>query len=124
MRILSRTLAILAAACVVAGGVFALAESSFGQALFPARPAGGAGLERRPPTTAASEAAGTAPTSNGGTGFRGHEHEGGRSPSLFGAVEVLQNLVLISIIVAGVSLVQRIWRGRRPNGQPTPTASL
>ena len=117
MRILARTLAILAAAFVVAGGVFALAQSSFAQTLFPARPARGAGVEGRPPATAD-----IGPTSNGGAAFRGHEHEGGRSPSLFGAVEVLKNLVIISIIVAVVSLVQRIWR--RPNARPTPTASL
>jgi uncharacterized protein with LGFP repeats len=107
MRILARTLAILAAALVVAGGTFALGRSSYAQSQFPARPA--PGVEGSP-----------APAANDGAAFRGHDHQGGRSPSLFGAVEVFKNLAIVSIIVVVVSLARRAWRGRRPD-TPTPS---
>jgi hypothetical protein len=47
---------------------------------------------------------------------RGLEHEGNRSPSLFGAVEILKNLIIVGIIVALVALATRVTGRRRPTG--------
>ena len=123
MRILARTLAILAAALVVAGGAFALGQSSYAQAQFQAGPARSAGVEGSS-ATAASAAAGAPTTANNGAAFGRHEHEGGRSPSLFGAVEVFKNLAIIGIIVAIVSLVKRIGGGRPLSASSAPTAPI
>lgn len=117
MRILARTLVILVAALIVAGGTFALGQSSYAQAQLPARPSRSVGVQESS-APAAGAATGAATMSNDNAAFVEHEHEGGRSPSLFGAVEVFQNLAIIGIIVAIVSFVKRIWR-RRPN---TPSA--
>ncbi len=118
MRILARTLVILAAALIVAGGVFALGSSSYAQTQLPARPARTAGVEGSSATTA-----GATTTSNNGAPFVEREHEGSRSPSLLGAVEVFQNLAIIGIIVAIVSFVKRRWR-RRPNTPPALRLSI
>ena len=124
MKILARILAILAAALVVAGGVFAVAQSSYAQALFPARPERGAFAEGQLPAAANAQAAGMPTAPNDAAASGRHEHEGGRSPSLFGIVEVVKNLAIISIIVAIVSLVRRAWRGRRPSAHGAPTPSM
>jgi hypothetical protein len=121
MRILARTLIILAAAAAVAGGLFAVAQSSYTQTLFPAGPARSALAEGQPPANA--QAAGSLPPRDGAD-FGRPNHEGGRSPSLFGAVEVVKNLAIISIIVAIVSLMRRPWRGRRPTTPPASTPSI
>jgi hypothetical protein len=112
MRILARTLAILAVAAAVAGGVFAIVQSSYAQILFPARPTRGAFAGEQSPATGA-QATDTSLPADDGAAFGRPDHEGGRSPSLFGAVEVFQDLAIVSIIVAIVSLVKRAWRGRR-----------
>ena len=117
MRILARTLTILAVAAAFAGGIFAAVPSSYAQALFPAEPTRGAFAREQSPASGA-QAAGTASSPNDGAAFGRPEHEGGRSPSLFGAVEVFKDLAIISFIVAIVSLVKRAWRGqiaRRPD---------
>jgi hypothetical protein len=122
MRIFARTLAILAAACVVSAGAFALVQSSYAQSLFSAGPARGAGFEAPRAAALESEADGASATPSEGAAPGRHAHEGGRSPSLFGAVEMLKNLAIISIIVALVSLVKRAARGRRPSPPPTLAA--
>jgi hypothetical protein len=110
MRILARTLIIIATALAVAGGTFALGQSSYAQTRLLARPARAVGVEGSSATTA-----GTQTTLNDGVPFGRQEHEGSRSASLFGAVEVFKNLAIISIIVAIVSLIKRIWGGRQPD---------
>ena len=110
MRIIPRTFAILAAAMIVVGITFGFAQSSSAQALTSARPARNAATQGQ---------------SAGGTRGRPHGefgHEGNRSPSLFGAVEIVKNLVIVGIIVALVALVKRATRGGRPKGGPRGAA--
>jgi hypothetical protein len=107
MQIIRRTVAILVAALLVAGVTFGVAQSSGAQSLNWATPMRG---------TAAS---GTINADTAGAGSPrpgGFEHEGNRSPSLFGAVEMLKDLVIIGVIVGLVALVTRATRGRWPGG--------
>lgn len=82
MRIIGRTLIILAAALAVAGVVWALAGS--GSAAASGMPGGGM------------------------------EHGGEQGASLFGAIEVLKNLVVVGVIVGLTSLASRLKSRRRP----------
>jgi hypothetical protein len=112
MQIIRRTLAIIVAALVVAGIAFGVAQSSGAQSLGPARPMRGAAV-------GGLSAGGTINADTAGAASprpeRG-EHEGNRLPSLFGAVEMLKDLVIIAIIVGLVALATRATRGRRPVG--------
>ena len=105
MRIIRRTLAILAAALVVIGITFGFAQSSNAQSLSRPRPARSAAAQGRP-----------AGEFSGAPG-RGFEHEGNRSPSLFGAIEIVKDLAVVGIIVALVTLMTRARRRRRPVGR-------
>lgn len=80
MRIIGRTLIILAAALAVAGVVWALAGSAAASGM----PGGGM------------------------------EHGGEQGASLFGAIEVLKNLVVVGVIVGLTSLASRLKSRRRP----------
>jgi hypothetical protein len=106
MQIIRRTLAILAAALLVAGVTFGMAQSSGAQSLNWQRGAAASG-------TINADTAGAGSPRPGG-----FEHEGNRSPSLFGAVEMLKDLVIVGIIVGLVALVTRATRGRWPGGAP------
>lgn len=107
MQIIRRTLTILLAALVVSGVAFGVAQSSGAQSLGPARAMHGA-------SAGGTINADTAGASSPRPGR--FEHEGNRSPSLFGAVEMLKDLVIIAIIVGLVALATRATRGRQPGG--------
>ncbi|HJZ45811.1 MAG TPA: hypothetical protein VKE41_01555 [Roseiflexaceae bacterium] len=117
MHIFRRTLTILAAALIVVGITFSLAQSSYAQSLTPARQARSSALQSQSATdtinTATANASGTLDRTAQAGGF---EREGNRSPSLFGAVDILKNLVIVGIIVALVALTKRVRCGRRPKG--------
>ena len=105
MRIIRRTLAILAAAMIVVGVTFGFARSSSAQALAPAR------------SPQSQSAGGTIDASAAGrrgppAGEFGRERN--RSASLFGVVEIVKDLAIVGIIVALVALVTRVTVGRRP----------
>ncbi|MBK9712687.1 MAG: hypothetical protein IPO81_15455 [Kouleothrix sp.] len=101
MKIVARTLAILAAALLVVGATYVYASSS-SAAGFEER--GGFGRpqigEQGPP---------------GGFDHGGFDRERGGGPSLFGIGEVIKNFVIIGVIVAVVSLATRLLP-RRPAG--------
>jgi hypothetical protein len=108
VKIIIRTLIILAAALVVVGATMTYASS--GTASGPGRDS----FEGRPPSGFAE---GTRPSGfppGGGGGPReGHgDHEGGRGG--FAAGELLKNLAIIAVIIAVVSLLNRIIGTRRP----------
>ena len=113
MHIIRRTLAILAAALLVVGITFGFAQSSSAQAFAPARPGRHAPAPSQPDGGTIN--AGTAQSSSAPAG--GFEQRDSRSPSLFGAVEIVKNLAIISIIVALVALATRATRGLRPKGR-------
>lgn len=108
MKTLSRALAILAAALVVAGVALTLGQSSYAQSLFPAEPE----------QAAMAQASGSTSdiTTTAGWPAGQPDHEGGESHSLFGAVQVLQNLVVVGAIVGGASLVSRLGRRKAAAG--------
>jgi len=56
----------------------------------------------------------------GGTG--GFEHGGGRSPSLFGAGELLKDLVIIALIVAIVAPLAQLLSRFRTGSEKQPNA--
>lgn len=116
MKLLSRTLAILAAALVVAGVALTLGQSSYAQSLFPARPEQAAMAQASGSTSANTKTAGVAATANQTAPTSRPDHEGGESPSLFGAVQVLQNLVIVGAIVGGVALVSRLGQRKAVAG--------
>src|SRR5262245_43155468 len=87
------------------------AQSSYGQTLFPARPAGGATFQQLPSGSTSSSGSSASSGSGGESGRFGREdHNAG---SLFGAVDIAKNLAIIAIIVALVSLVKWAQGGRR-----------
>jgi hypothetical protein len=112
MRIIGRIVAICAAAVLVAGITFGLAQSSSAQSLAPAWPAQSAAAQSQ-------SSGGTIDASSdraSGRPAHGPGHEGNRSPSLFGALEIVKDLAIIGIIVALVALVTRVSRSRGPSG--------
>lgn len=117
MKIISRTLAVLAAALLVCGAAYALAQSSGTNSNFPER----GGFDRR------GQLEGGPPLGQGG--FGGSERrpfpgdfgrERGRGMSLFGAVEVFRNLVIIAVIIAIAAPIAGRLRKRRPNKPAQP----
>jgi hypothetical protein len=123
MKILLRTLIILAAALVVVGGLYAFAQSPAGQAM---RAAGPGGHEGGPPAGFESRRFEGAPGAGfpGGErpgGFDGHEGRGGHGPSLLGLVEVGKNLAIVAVSVILVALGARLLQlGRRDRPRRTP----
>jgi hypothetical protein len=107
MRTILRTLVILAAALAVSGIAFGVVQSSGAQSLGPARSMQGVAAGG----TNNADSAGAGDARPGGL-----EHEGHRSASLFGALEIVKDLVIIAIIVALVALATRLTRGRLPAG--------
>ncbi|NJN19858.1 MAG: hypothetical protein HC822_28285 [Oscillochloris sp.] len=104
MKIVLRTLIILAAALVVVGGLSVFAQTSFGRNMAVAgsdrheggRPEGFAGREGFF-------------TSDRADGFAGHEHSE-HGPSLFGLVEVAKNLAIVAVSVILIALGTRLLR--------------
>jgi hypothetical protein len=106
MKLIGRIIAILALALVVIGILLAFVSSS------SASSTGGAMPERPAAAEAIATTAGDAPA-------RSHEEASGFS--LFGAVEVLKNLVVVGMIVAIVANAKRLLgRKRRPVAPPRP----
>ena len=105
MKLIGRTLIILAAALVVAGATFAYGQSGYagGRESFAER-----GVQ-------AQQAGQPAPGADRGDfrrgGPGGREHD--RGPSLFGIGEIVKDLLIIGVIVAAVALATRGLRGRR-----------
>jgi hypothetical protein len=99
MKLLMRTLIILAVALSVAGATYAMAGQGANASAggrFPARAeVGRPGGEFR-------------------DGDFGGEPRGSRGGGLFGAVEVLRDLVIIGVIVAVVAPVKRLLNRRKP----------
>jgi len=123
MKILARILLILVAAGAVVGASIALVGSQTARA---------SALRRDAPAQLQAGDASALPQNadreqrRGGPG--GFEHGGGRAPSLFGAGEMLKDLVIIALIVAIVAPLARLLirlrssSEHRPNTGP-PTAS-
>ena len=110
MRLLGRTGTIIGAALVVVGVTWALANMGLIGSTRGAQFEGGSRAERQfqPPQDAASgNATGTAPVARGG--FEGGPRGGG----LFRIFEVFQNLAIIGVIVALVSVVSWLLDRRR-----------
>ena len=114
MKLLGRTLAILAAAMLIVGALIALTPSSSAGAFDRRFPANGAAVAGQTAQTALGGAptAGNAPSGE----FRG-ERERGHAASLFGAVTIAGDLVVIGVIVAVVRLATRAL-GRRRHSPP------
>jgi hypothetical protein len=99
MKLLLRTLIILAVALIVAGATYAIAGQGSGASTggrFPAQ-----GEFGRP----GGELRG---------GDFGGEPRGGRGGGLFGAVEVLRDLAIIGVIVLVVAPAKRLLTRRKP----------
>jgi hypothetical protein len=111
IKILGRTLAILAAAMVVVGALIAFWPTSAAGELGGRFPERGAFVPGQPAGPAFGGAAGP----NAGTSpaeFRGGR-ERGRSPGLFAAGELLRSLLVISVVVAIVAPIAHLLRKRR-----------
>lgn len=118
MKLIARTFAILAAALVVAGLTFAVAQSSYARALFPARAGRG---EFAAEGRLRAQGAPGAPIGNAaarGGRADGFGREAARGPSVAGLGEVLKNLAIIGVIVALVVLTSRALHFR-PNRNDT-----
>lgn len=117
MKIVARTLAILAAALLVVGATYVYASSG-----------SAAGFEERGGFGRPQIGEQGRPGGFDGAGFPergGHGRDGG--PSLFGIGEVIKNFAIIGVIVAIVSLATRLLP-RRPAGSgsrrpPGPTTA-
>lgn len=115
MKLIGRTLVILAAALVVVGATFGVSRSSLasGMRSFPAEgPRAGQQLVNREQGQA-SGVQSAAPRFERG-GFEGREGRPGGS-AIFGILGVLKNVMVIGAIVAGVSLVSRLMQRSQPD---------
>ena len=117
MKIIARTLAILAAALVVVGVAFALNHS--GSATASAQ-------RDMPPEFAQAASTSTDGSSTSTSAARPQRGPGGdhnESASMFGLVEVLKNLVIVGVITAVVVGIKRLFTRRSPrSGGPQPQA--
>src|SRR3954452_17762377 len=109
MKIIARILFILAAAGAIVGISLALGGTQGSRISGPRRGA---------PAQAQAGGANAQPEGAGGEQQRGgpggFERGGGRSPSLFGAGEMLKDLVIIALIVAMVAPLARALGRLRP----------
>lgn len=110
MKLIARTLSILAAALIVVGIAFTIGQSS-------GMPS--SNTERQMPPEFAQTSS-TSATGHQMLPMRGEHNE---SASLFGIVEIVKNLAIISIIVVAVSSISRRLQRRNPRvGGPRPHA--
>jgi hypothetical protein len=126
MKIITRTLIIIAAGLLVTGGLLAFGQSSLGTQMREAGPRGGhfEGRER-PPFGFGGQAEGQPQGTfqgegrpEGSFGGRGEGHfegrgEGRNTPSLGGLPEIIKNLVKIGLIVTLFVLGARLLGGGR-----------
>jgi hypothetical protein len=119
MKLIARTLVILAAALLVCGATFVLGSTSAAQALFPARRGREVVSEQRPAEIGPGpvDSAGTAPPGTGRRGPGGSRGRGG-----FAMLEVLQSLAIVAVIVAVVAPVLRVTRRRTKAPSQPPAA--
>ena len=110
MKIFGRTLAILSVAMIVVGITFVVVQLSASAMPGPAIAEQGASQLQ---SSAASDSAAQSRHPE----YRGPAHEGDRSPNLFGAIEMIQNLVIVGVIIAIVSGITRVWGRRRQIGR-------
>jgi hypothetical protein len=119
MKIVIRTLVILAAGLLVAGALFAFGQSSFASRMREAGPRTGRFEGGAPPQRdAAALPEGGFAGRHGGE--HGGEHGGGHGPSLSGLVQVVESLAKIGALVALVAIVTRLFQGRK---RPAPATS-
>ena len=121
MKIIGRTLAILAAALLVCGAAYALAQSSGTASGFPER--GGFARQQAGGPSAGQDGFGG---TERGRFPGGPDGERGRGMSLFGAVEVARNLAIIAVIVAigaPIAALARRRRSGKPGQQHSPPAA-
>lgn len=103
MRLIARILLILAAAGAVVGVSMALVGAQGARAGAPRR-----GAPTQMQTGDASASPGTTDGEQRRGGPGGFERGGGRAPSLFGAGEMLKDLVIIALIVAIMAPLSRL----------------
>lgn len=133
MKILGRTIAILAAALVVVGAAAWFADTDYAQGLGSI--GRGRGEIGRLPAGAAGALFGSGQGRGASPGVEGQQlpgdtggfareegvgREGHRSASIFGIREVIKNLVIMGVIVAAVILIDRMAGGRRRERGPRP----
>ncbi len=118
MKIITRTLILLAAALVVVGITWGL--SSAGLLAF----VGFDDDHDRPVFSQGSSSPGFMPDNTHAEGFRprgghgeGRGHHVNNDPSLLGGTEIIKNLILTGIIVALVVLFSRVFNARRASRQ-------
>jgi hypothetical protein len=126
MKLLGRTLVILLAALVVVGAAIAFAQSSYADALLPTGAGGEMARNGNAETTEDSqEGADTTATigSERPVFAEGRTRpEGGMGQGLFGAVEIVKNVVIMALLVALVALASQVTRSLRHRRRAAPVA--
>jgi hypothetical protein len=118
MKLLLRTLIILAAGVLVTGALLAFGRSGMATQMREAGPRGGRFEGRGGPPPGFEGQGGFAGQPEGG--FEGREGHGGRGgPSLRGLPEAIGNLVKIGIVVTLVVLATRLLRAGRKDPPTT-----
>ncbi len=129
MKLIARILAMLAAALVVVGITFAISQTSFAQSAMPSMP-DRAALVQSSTTQSSSGTSSTLAAS--ATPQHGPDGDhGGQGLSLFGAIALLQNVVVVGAIVALVSFAKWLWariggksdKGKRKRMPAAPSAT-
>ncbi|MCX6046729.1 MAG: hypothetical protein NT075_16620 [Chloroflexi bacterium] len=116
MQLLGRIAIILAAALLVVGIAIGLSHTSYLQNMTPTR--GEFAPQSMTGGTAGNTVARTRSQDSGDSGGRNREfgREGHNAASLFGIVQVIQNLLIIGLIVLPFALAPRFMPGRKSGG--------
>lgn len=128
MKLIARIAAILAAAALVIAITYGLSQTSFVQSSIPSESDRSAMVQNSATSSDTSTTNGTtdasattASTTSESQPTEIRDHEGSEGFSIFGALEVVKNLVIVAIITALVSLVKRFMPKRGPkNGGKGP----
>lgn len=127
MKTLVRTLIILLAAVLVSGATYAFGQSGAAQSLLARGRGRGGEFERGgfPPPEGGFERGGGA---EGGFrppegGFERGPGEGRRGGGLFGAVQMVRPLLIITLIIAGGALLSRVFGRRSGRGNRRPPSA-
>ncbi|KPV52248.1 hypothetical protein SE17_16615 [Kouleothrix aurantiaca] len=116
MKLIARTLAILAAALLIVGITYGVTQASGSQS----SAAGEMPAQFAQAAPSGTSAASSTSTSSTAQPTRGEHSE---SASLFGLVEVAKNLVIVGVITAVVAGSKRLFTRRNPrSGGPRPHA--
>lgn len=127
MKLIARTLAILAAALIVVGVTFAISQTSLTQSATPSMPDRAALVQQ----SGAAQTSSTAAASSASQRHGPDGEHGGQGLSLFGAIALLQNVVVVGAIVGAVSLAKWLWskiggksdKGKRKRMPAAPSAT-